>query len=192
MAYGVAAGASPSTSRPVSRTAIPGRTGRTRRDWFEQISLTRPSSTTARTSLGGVNSDPLPSSRAAWDGLAGWGRLRPTGGSRAFSSTATGGKRESRKPRWQARFASLPLKAAGRSMVILSPPGGNRTRAHSCSEALNQCSLTSDFVRSVLSVRVSWLCEGWFAVAGLRHQAIPNSLSVGRVNWSELATCWAT
>src|SRR5207245_8419713 len=72
-------------------------------------------------------------------------------------------------------------------MAIPSPPGGNRTRVHSCSVALNLCSLSSDFVGWVLSVPVSWLCEEWFAV-GLLHRASPESLSVGWVNWSGLAT----
>jgi len=157
MVCGVAVGASPSTSSPVSRTGRLPHAGHTKRDSFERIGPTRPSFTTERTSLAGVSSDHLLSSRAEWQDSASWARLHPTGGSHASSSTATGGGRESRKLRWQAHFASLPPKAAGRSMAIQSPPAGNLTRAHSCRVELNQCSPRSGSVPSVLWVRARGL-----------------------------------
>src|SRR3984893_13480957 len=113
MVCGVAAGASPSTLSQVNRTRRLGRTERTKRDLFERITPTRRSSTTELTSSAGVSSDLLPSSRPEWEGWASWVRLHPTGGSRASSSTATGGGRESRKPRWQEHFARSPRKVVG-------------------------------------------------------------------------------
>src|SRR5208337_2516387 len=94
MVCGVAAGASPSTSNPVVRSGRLRRDKRTKRDLFERTGPTRPSFTTRRTSLGGVSSDLLQSSRAEWEATVSWVWLCLTGGLRASSSTGIGGGRE--------------------------------------------------------------------------------------------------
>jgi hypothetical protein len=163
MVFGVGAGASPSTSSPVRRTGRLPRGEPTNRVWFGRIGPTPPSCTTGRRSSGGVSSVLRPSSRAAWEGSASWVWLHPAGGSRASSSTVTGGRRESGTRRWREPFASSPPTVAGRSMAIQSPPAGNPTRTHSCGVELSQCSPTSDSVRSVLSVPARSSCDESFA-----------------------------
>jgi hypothetical protein len=163
MACGVGAGASHSTSNPVRRTGRLHRGEPTNTDLCARIDPTPPSSTTGRTSSAGVSSVPRLSSRAAWEASASWVWLRPTGGSRASSSTVTGGSRESGKRRWRGPFASSPPTVAGRSMAIQSPPAGNPTRTHSCGVELNQCSPMPDSVRSVLSVPARSSCGESFA-----------------------------
>jgi len=159
----VAAGASPSTPSPVGRSRRLPRTGRTRRDSFEPIDPMRPWSMTVRTSLGGVSSDRRPSSPREWEASPGWVRLRPTGGSPASSSTGTGGKKESGKQRWPARFAASPPEAAGRLTVIQSPPERSLTRAPSCGVGLSRRSPMPDSMRSVPWGRARWSCERWSA-----------------------------
>ncbi len=140
MAYGVAAGAPPSTSHTPCSNNGQGSTRNTKRNSSEQTSPTPPSSTTDRMLSGGVNSDPLRNSQVGRARMPRWTSHRLTGGLPASSSTAITDERELLRQPWKAHLALSPPRGAERLTDIQSLfPEGKSTRTRLSGAEPSQC-----------------------------------------------------